>query len=263
MADAGYEPPPAFAPPVLRTAPLNERELLGRTTYPNGPYASWSPPVYPQAVSVPSARVRSRPRRRLTITVVACVAVAVLGVGVALGLSSGSGRASRSISLPDTVASFDRSLDYTQQQLLTVLGNGVLADVATPQDVRNAKAGVYRNTSPGLPTGSVVPAVVFLGFDADLSPGIGRRLHNLAPSQVTSQVLLGAGGGAFQITWAPGPLGGSIRCGDVQIFGQTASIGIWADHDTLGMVLTIPQAGTAPLDYMGRLTRRMRAAAET
>jgi hypothetical protein len=265
MADARYEPPPAFAPPLLRTAPLNESQLLGRTTYPNGPFASWAPPAYPPppAVTIASTRVWSRPRRGLTVTIAACLAVAVLGVGVALGLSSGSDHGSRSISLPETVSSYNKSMVYSQEQLLALLGNGVLGRPVTQQDIHNAKAGIYRNTSPGLPTGSVVPAVVFLGFNADQSPGIGRRLHNLPPSVVTSQVLLGAGGGAFQITWAAGPLGGSIRCGDVQIDGETATVGIWADYDTLGIVFTIPSAGTAPLDYIGRLTRRMRAAAET
>lgn len=262
MADADYDPPPAFAPPLLRTAPMNERQLLGRTTYPDGPYAAWPPPAYPPAVSVPSARVRSPLRRGLTITIAACLAVAVLGIGIALGLSNASGHASRSISLPTTVSSYERSLEYSQDQVLATLGTGVLRGPVTQDDIRDAKAGVYRNTSPGLPTGSVVPAVVFIGFDADQSPGIGRRLHTLPPSRVTSQVLIGAGGGSFQITWAPGPLGGSIRSGDVQILGETATIGIWADSDTLGMILTIPSAGTAPLDYMARLTRRMRAAAE-
>lgn len=262
MADAGYEPPPAFAPPLLRAAPLNERQVLGRTTYPNGPYGPWSP-ADALPVPVASGHGRPRPRRGLTVTISACLLVILLGAGVALGLTSGSDHSSRSISLPNTVSSYNRSLDYDQEQLIALLGNGILGSAVTPEDIRNAKAGVYRNTSPGLPTGSVVPAVVFLGFNADQSPGIGRRLHNLSPADVTSQVLLGAGGGAFQITWAPGPLGGSIRCGDVNIYGDTATVGVWADYDTLGIIFTIPSAGTAPLDYIGRLTRRMRAAAET
>jgi hypothetical protein len=265
MPDQGYEPPPAFAPPLLRTAPLNESQILGGTTYPNGPYAAWSPP--PPSLSAhqppPPRRPSSpRPRWRTSVLVTAAVVVALLGVGVALGLTGGSDHASRSISLPETVSSYDRSIDYSPQ-LVGLLGSSALGGAVSPEDIRNAKAGVYRNTSPGLPTGSVVPAVVFFGFNADDSPGIGRRLHNRPPEVVTNEVLLAIGGGAFQITWAAGPLGGSIRCGDVQIYGETASVGIWADYDTLGIVLTIPSAGTAPLDYMGRLTRRMRAAAES
>jgi hypothetical protein len=198
----------------------------------------------------------------MSILVTAALVVAVLGVGVAVGLTGGSDHASRSISLPATVSSYNRSIDYSPQ-LVGLLGSTALGGALSPGDIQNAKAGVYRNTSPGLPTGSVVPAVVFFGFNADDSPGIGRRLHNRAPDAVTNEVLLDIGGGAFQITWAAGPLGGSIRCGDVEIYGESASVGIWADYDTLGIVLTIPSAGTAPLDYMGRLTRRMRAAAET
>jgi hypothetical protein len=264
MADGGYEPPPAFAPPLLRTAPLNESEVLGRTSYPDGPYASWFPPTSPPLKPTPvTALPAARRPRRGTIAVSVILVVALLGVGIALGLNTGSDHGSRSISLPMTVSSYNRSPDYSQAQLLALLGNGVLGTAITSDDMRNAKAGVYRNTSPGLPTGSVVPAVVFLGFNADESPGVGGRLHRQRPEAVTDEVLLGAGGGAFQITWAAGPLGGSIRCGDVQIYGETATIGVWADYDTLGIVLTIPSVGTAPLDYMGRLTRRIRAAAET
>lgn len=262
MPDQGYEPPPAFAPPLLRTAPLNESQILGRTTYPHGPYAAWSPPPPSMTVTVPPPSTQPRQRHAMTTVIAASLVLALVGVGVALGLTAGSDHASRSISLPATVSSYDRSADYSSQ-LVAMLINGALSKAVSPEDIRNAKAGVYRNTSPGLPTGSVVPAVVFFGFNADESPGIGRRLHNRPPEETTNRVLLDLGGGAFQITWGPGPLGGSIRCGDVDIYGATASVGIWADSDTLGIVMTIPAAGTAPLDYMGRLTRRMRAAAET
>jgi hypothetical protein len=262
MPDPGYEPPPAFAPPLLRTAPLNESQVLGRTTYPDGPYAAWSPaPPAPAVVTTPPPRT-TRTSPRTSVLVLASLVVALLGVGVALGVTGGRGHASRSISLPATVSSYDRSIDYSPQ-LVGLLGTSALGGALSPADIQNAKAGLYRNTSPGLPTGSVVPAVVFFGFNADDSPGIGRRLHDRAPDVVTNEVLLDIGGGAAQITWAPGPLGGSIRCGEVEIYGATASVGIWADYDTLGIVLTIPSAGTAPLDYMGRLTRRMRAAAES
>jgi hypothetical protein len=261
MPDQGYEPPPAYAPPLLRTAPLNESQVLGRTTYPHGPYAAWSPPPASLTVTVSPPTTQPEARRGAMILVIASLVVALVGAGVALGLTGGSDHASRSISLPATVSSYNRSSDYGSQ-LVGMLVNGALSKAVSPEDIRNAKAGVYRNTSPGLPTGSVVPAVVFFGFNADESPGIGRRLHNRPPEEITNRVLLDIGGGAFQITWGAGPLGGSIRCGDVDIYGATASVGIWADNDTLGVV-TIPAAGTAPLDYMGRLTRRMRAAAET
>ncbi len=78
---------------------------------------------------------------------------------------------------------------------------------------------------------------------------------------MTSDVLAGAGAPAATEVDA-GPLGGSLRCGKAHVDGLFASVGVWADSDTLGLVLLFDPSLGPSTEETGAVTRAFRAQAE-
>lgn len=246
-----YEPPAPFAPPALRTAPLNELHVLGRTTYPQ-------PPMIPTAVgpgygwvAVPAGVSRSV--RRRTVAMVAAVALALLVVIGALGIGN-AGPDRHSLSLPETAGDYARISTVSGGHIRSIFGRGAFGAIPA-SELDKARVGIYSRGSQSS------PSALFVGFVATDSPTVGRELQSEGADEVTRQVLDGAGA-TGTVPVGAGPLGGALRCGTAHVAGLFASVGVWADTDTLGLVLLFDPAIGISMARTGDVTRTFRAQAE-
>lgn len=257
VADPRYVPPPAFAPPELRVAPLNEISVLGTSSYP----ATAEPAPIGFGWHAPQRDVSARRRRVTSVLVAVCVVAALATIATVL-VSSVVGSPRHTLSLPDSVGSYTRlnTLAGGQVESLFAAGTATFRGVGL-DDLHGALVGVY-----GALDGTQ-PSMLFIGFRADDSPTIGPGLHTEAAADVAAQVLDQPGSTIAPQSVDAGPLGGAMRCATVVLDGALASAGVWADHDTLGIVLldqstlTAHSAG-ASNKHTGVLTRQFRAAAE-
>lgn len=253
----GYQPPAPFAPPALRTPPLNEQQVLGRSTYPGPPMfhpgmPEWHPPTAAQMQPAGAPRPGSR---RRTIAVLVTVAVALCAVLAALLVGGGPTRTQHTLSLPNSAGGYVKLSTVSGSRITTILGSGTLGAIPS-SDLAHAKVGVYGHGP------QAAPSLVFIGFSAGDSPSIGRQLRLEQAGQVTQDVLDGAGTTGASASEDAGPLGGSLRCATVLMDGFEASIGVWADTDTLAMVLLFDPIAAPSLVQTGVVTRRFRAQAE-
>jgi hypothetical protein len=263
--DPRYVPPPAFAPPQLRVAPLNETAVLGHTSYPAGPYA---PPLgYPAPGIAPGVtwqrpqQDQSARRRTVSVVVSVCVIVALATIGIVVSTASVSHRA-HTLHLPQAFDTYTRvtTLQGSQVQSMFTAGAATFAGIGT-DDLTDALVAVYADISDSS------PSVLFIGFTAKASPTIGPGLRAGPPGSIAEQVLGGAGAATGPQSVNAGPLGGAMRCATVDLGGDTASVGVWADADTLGIVLidnsSLTTSGNGPSTQLtSTLTRELRAAAE-
>ena len=192
VVEQPYEAPAPFAPPSLRSAPLNELAVYGRSTYPHPPMvpcprrlgagqwqpgAGWQPvaaaPVRPRAAARspcsprcrsrcwPSSRAGHRPRR----------------ARAALAEPAPVGRLLRP------------PLHAERGPLRSIFGsNGAFGNIPTA-DLTKARIGIYGRGAQS------APSALFIGFTATDSPNIGQQLHAEAATEVTSDVLASAGAG--------------------------------------------------------------------
>lgn len=258
-----YRPPAPFAPPAYRTPPMNEREVLGRSSYPGPPpflqpaTQAWlmpSPPPPPPPMS-DAAKHASRTRHRTTAVVVT-LAVALVAVVAALLVGSTSTHRARSLSLPDTAGGYVKLSTISGSRITTILGSSGTFGTIPNDDVAHAKVGIYGRGPQS------APSLLFIGFNASDSPTLGRQLRSEDPRHVTEDVLDGAGAASTALTVDAGPLGGSLRCGAVRMDGVDAAVGVWADPDTLGMVLVIDPVAPPSVSRTGEVTREFRGKAE-
>jgi hypothetical protein len=253
-----YVAPPAFAPPAQRVAPLNETAVLGHTNYPNGPYA---PPPAPYAVRSPPVQRPRHPRRRASVLISLGVITALITIGTVVFAGPGT-RHARSLTLPDTVDHYTRVTTLTGARVRSLFAaSGATFGAIGTHDLDRALVGVYANV------GDSVPDLLFIGFTAHYSPAIGSQLHARPSGAVAEAVLAGAGATTGAKPVDAGPMGGALRCATVAMDGEDAAVGVWADTDTLGIVLivqsylssntTVPSTAET-----GSVTRDFRAAAE-
>lgn len=258
MDEVRYEPPPAFAPPELRDAPLNETAVTGVSSYGRPLDAAASSPF-----AVPLGVRAPRHRRAVTAIVAACVATALVTIGIVL-LRAATAPNPRTLSLPLSAGAYTRvqALSGAQVEGLFMAGGpsaafrGIGAD-----DVNGAIVGLYR------PTGTADPSLLFIGFTAASSPTLGAGLHAGPAAAIVQQVIDLPGSTISPQSVNAGPLGGSMRCATVVLDGSLASVGLWADHDTLGIVLidnSTVNASTATSENArtARITRAFRGVAE-
>jgi hypothetical protein len=256
VAEPRYVPPPAFAPPELRVAPLNEIAVLGGSSYPvpepQEELLEWRAPR-------PDASAR---RHRLTSVVVSLSVVAALAVIAAVLVSNGTGAKRHTLSLPDSVGAYTRmsTLRGAQVESLFSAGSATFRGVGL-DDLDGALVGVYGALD------DTQPSMLFIGFRADDSPTIGSGLHGEPAADVAAQVLDQPGSTIAPQSVDAGPLGGAMRCATVVLDGALASVGVWADHDTLGIVLLddsslTAHSASASNQHTGVVTRQFRAAAE-
>ncbi|HEY8302093.1 MAG TPA: hypothetical protein VIG48_09350 [Jatrophihabitans sp.] len=257
-----YEAPAPFAPPSLRSAPLNEQAVYGRSTYPHSPMVpvpvAPPPPApgqwQPGVGWVPAGhRTRSAARRR-TIAMVAAVSLALVAVIGALAIGR-AGPTGHSLSLPESAGSYVRISALSSDHIRSIFGSTGAFGAIPAADLGKARIGIYGRG------GQSAPSALFIGFSAADSPNIGRQLHVEAADQVTSDVLTSAGA-ATGVAVDAGPLGGSLRCGRAHVDGLFAEVGVWADGDTLGLVLLFDPALSPSTAQTGAVTRAFRAEAE-
>lgn len=258
-----YEPPAPFAPPALRTAPLNEWYVLGRTTYPNSPMVpapvrppppTLSGPWQPGYGWVPTTRRTAPASRRRTIAMVTAVALALLVVIGALAIGN-AGPDGHSLSLPDSAGGYLRISTVSGEHIHSIFGSAGAFGAIPSSELEKAKIGIYARGSQSS------PSALFIGFSASDSPTIGQQLHTQAAADVTREVLDGAGAPAT-VQVDAGPLGGALRCGTANVDGLFASIGVWADADTLGLVMLFDPTVGPSTSRTGAVTRTFRAQAE-
>jgi hypothetical protein len=265
--DSRYVPPPPFAPPPLRVAPLNEAAVLGRTSYPHGPYAQpvTPPPAaawYPASGWLPPHLDDSARRRRsLSVLVSLGVIASLVVIGTVL-LSGSSTHRARSLSLPESVDNYTKvsTLSGAQVRSMFTAGAGTFGAVPA-DDLAAARVGIYAELN------NTEPSMLFIGFTGQDSPSIGAQLRTGPAGEVAEAILSTAGATSGPQSVDAGPLGGAMRCATVDVDGDAATIAVWADDDTLGIVLiigsTLTAHTTAPTTaHTSSVTRDFRAKAE-
>lgn len=243
-----YQPPPPFAAPEQRHAPLDPAAL----TWQAG--ATDAAPGWP-AAGGPQPATPPTPWRLIAAAALLVAAVTVWGL-VTLMRASGSSPAAqlKRISLPASVADLQlvRSVSGPTVRALLEQQLGPLGPIEDAMDT--AQVGIYRVGSDGPTT------VVFLGFNAADSTRIDALLGSQDADGVIDQVMSGAGAGAGAAAhFDPGPLGGALRCAQASKNGQPYTPCVWADRSTLGMVL---QIGFVDTTRAANTTTQFRAAAE-
>lgn len=259
-----YRPPPAFAPPAFRVAPLNEAQVLGGTTYPDRQtYPDPLPdgdefPSHARPSWHPSRLVRrdrgERRRRRVSIAVVAAVVVALSSIVAALITDGSQGsHPTRGLLVPDSVDEYTRISTLTSAQLhgLFATTGGTFGAIPAA-DLEAAQVGVYQAND--------LSSMVFIGFTAADSPSIGAQLRTEPADKVADGVLDSAAPSSPSIAADAGPLGGALRCARLVLAGQEAIAGVWADRDTLGIVVVVDTGATTT--HTSAVTRDLRAEAE-
>lgn len=229
--------------------------MTGRTTYPTSPMAPVAAPAPAFHPQLPVLRSPEPNVRRQTAVVVVTLAAALLAV-IGVLVIGHPGRSGRTLSLPATAGNYVRISTVNGAHIGSIVGsNGTFGSIPT-SDVLKARIGLYG------PTPSSPPTALFIGFAGSDSPTIGRQLRSENASQVTADVLAGAHASPSSVAVDAGPLGGSLRCSALAVAGLTAEVGVWADSDTLGLVLLFDPAMSASLAQTGGVTREFRASAE-
>lgn len=250
--DQGYRPPPPFAPPAYRVPPLNEGAVLGATSY--GPQSAPVPDIAP----FPAYRY-GRPRRRPALLIAVSVIAALIAIVAAL-VSGGHPRHVRSLALPSSVDDYTRVTTLTGPRVrsLFTAAPAAFAGIAS-DDLAHAIVGVYQDDA------DLHPSMLFIGFTAHDSPSLGAQLRHSSADTIAARVLGGAGATSTVLSVDAGPLGGALRCATVDLDGAEGGVGVWADRDTLGIVLLVDPALIGAVPPTGRtatVTREVRAAAE-
>lgn len=260
----GYLPPPPFAPPAYRVAALNEAWVYPRSSYPPAAghaaagHAAAGHPA-PEHLAVPplwaAADHRAAPTaRRVSAAIAALVATALVAIGAVL-LVAPSPHHVHSLVLPATVDGYVRTSTLDGSRLRGLFTG---TPAGTPVDaIASARAAVYSQGGRG------GVGMLFIGLDAAHSSTVAADLSGADDAGLADGVLAGLGAAAGAVTVAPGPQGGAVRCGAGQLSGLAAGVGVWADSDTMGIVVVIDTATGAPgLADTVSLTQDVRAAAE-
>lgn len=243
---------------------MNETAVLGRTSYApsSGVYAppplAWYPPTAWQP-----RHLDGTARRRRTVSVLTAMAVltALVAICAVLLSSSPATHHVRSLNLPTAVDNYTKvsTLNGSQVRSMFTAGGGPFGSM-TARDLDGARIGVYAALDDTDPT------LLFIGFTGHDSPSVGAQLRTDPAASVADQVLSGAGATTGSTTVDAGPLGGAMRCAIVDLDGQHASTAVWADADTLGIVLiidpTISTRAGSTTAHTSAVTRDLRAKAE-
>jgi hypothetical protein len=196
-----------------------------------------------------------RARRRVTVGIALAAVASLIAIGTTLS-SGENARQARSLSLPETVDSYAQvtHLDGRQVETLFASAGGTFTGIAS-DDLRHAVVGIYANI------GASDPNLLFVGFSAADSPRLGARLRAGSPDSLAAAVL----GATPAQRVDPGPLGGAMRCANINLDGELATVGVWTDQDTLGIVLIVaapPATMPSTPAETASVTRDFRAAAE-
>ena len=187
--DPRYVPPPAFAPPQLRVAPLNETAVLGRTSYPSGPYAQ--PPQLPgtglaarRRLAAAAARPQRAAARAVASSSSACVIVALAAIGIVVSRSRGAAHRAHTLHLPQAFDNYTRvtTLQGSQVQSMFTAGAATFGGIGS-DDLTDALVAVYADISDSS------PSVLFIGFTAKTA----RRSARAARRPVRLDRRAGAG----------------------------------------------------------------------
>ena len=183
-----------------------------------------------------------------------CTAVVLALATVVTLLTNAATTERRSLSIPDVAGEFTRFETVSGTQLAALVSGGAFITF-DPDDIRTARAAIYNRGSDR------TPSLIFVGFLASDSPTIGAQLRRGSATDVVNEVLTGSGTSS-STTVDAGPLGGAMRVADVTVDNSHVVAGVWADHDTLGVLLDYADGAGPSTLAMARITRTLRAAAE-
>jgi len=224
----GYRAPPPFSPPSLRSAPLHP----------------------PGVGAAPVPRPAAAPTHRLLAVLLAALGAAAVASAL-LGVDRMTRPTFRRLSLPVSVAEFRLQHALSPAQVDALASGGSFAGFGAAQ-LRSAQVGVYGEA------GSVEPTLVLVGLSARADADVRARLASADAADVVDDVV--ASLGAYPATPVdPGRLGGAVECGSMSTNGRSASLGVWADRSTLGILELLE---TRSPESTADLTRRFRAASE-
>jgi hypothetical protein len=215
---------------------------------------TWQSPSIPR----PTPSHEARRRRGVSVVVSVCVIIALVTISVVL--VTDSGHRTRTLQLPQAFDNYTQATTLHGAQVQSMFSATAPFHGIGSGDLDAALIALYTDVSDGAPN------VLFIGFTAGASPTLGAGLRAGPPDEVTARVLDGTSAVVTPQPVDAGPLGGAIRCAVVNLDGDDAAAGVWADADTLGIVLI---AGVTPTrrsmlstQQTASLTRDFRAAAE-
>src|SRR5689334_21952909 len=191
------------------------------------------------------------PRRRRALVAVLAVLGAAAVAGALLAVDRTTGSSLRRLSLPRAVAEFRLQRSLSPEQITALASGGTFAGFDATE-LRSAQVGVYGQD------GRAEPALVLVGLAARSDGDVRSRLASTDSDNLADDMLAGLGA-VPAASVDPGPLGGTIESGLMGGFGAAASLGVWADRSTVG-VLELLEARSAYAT--ADLTRRFRESSE-
>jgi hypothetical protein len=214
------------------------------------PPTTYLPPGYspfqPAALPPQLRETPPRDRRRLLVVIGAVIVVGVGAVVAVTLASSGSGTSTVSapLPMPSSISQYHRDLSAAVDQYRS----GLVSDHEKGELGRfftRAQLGIYTTGEPGVP--GVSPTLILL-------TGRTGDYPNIAEAALTGAVMKSV---ANPILVVPGADGGSLECALDDEDGAEATICVWSDSTSVGLVFS---TGTSlSPEKVGDLTNIARA----
>jgi hypothetical protein len=201
----------------------------------------------PAAVAAEPTRPTGR-QRLLFLVLALAGAVAVAGALLSVNRLDPS---LRRLTVPGQVADFRLQRELSSAEIDALAAGGSFAGFAG-EELRSARIGLYAEGRGSSPT------LILVGLSARADPDVRARLAGSDPVDLIADVFASFGSAPTRQV-EPGKLGGAVACGSVRVGGAAGSLGVWADHSTVGVVELMEPRG---LDSTALLTRRFRGASE-
>jgi hypothetical protein len=214
----------------------------------------------------PVEQPKSRKKTWIAIVVAAVVVLAVVITLVAVLGSSDSHKseektAGRTVSLPATFDSYKKITSINTDALKTQIAGQLSSLGAGANAADDAKVGAYS-------TSGAVPQVIFLGFLVKDVPKLQSQVKDIGTSaavkQFTDGVAKGVTGQGGQSagtakSYAPGKLGGAMRCQQASLSEKAVGLCTWGDRSYFTLTLVIDSPSVT---RTAAVTRDLRNAAE-
>lgn len=253
--DQRYVPPPPFAPPSDVSPP------------PAAALPSPYPPYVPLG-SLDELPIPMRRRASAWVWVLAAAAVVLLLASVgnvvldSRHVDDAQGTEGRTLVLPTTVDDYRKVQTLDLADLLDQMGASLNSLGVASGNLDVIKAGLYARS------GAQEPSFIFIGMLVadvpELQNEVDSRGVAAAVEDFTGGVARGGTTGGGAVTGdiksvAPGPLGGSMRCGVLTVLSRDVGVCGWGDRSAFAACLVIDPYS---LDGAASLVRDFRAAAE-
>lgn len=221
--DPNYRPPAPFTPPAQRAGAQAEPAWSYQSAY-DPVYPAWPHEFSPEPLQPPPPASHRR-RNLVIVAVFAILGAAAVGTYV---LVSGT---TRRLPIPQSFDGYSQEHDATADQMQSSI-RGMLSGLGSEfgHAFDSASVALYSADS------DVTQKAVVMALPTS-------ALHGAA-GDFAGNMLDYMGNGVS--TYAAGPHGGSLQCGQTSIGAVTESACAWSDATTTGMIVCVHQGG-APL----------------